>query len=210
MIAAGQSLYEEKIFDELKKNPDIIVLSTDNTLKYVLEQNIIPEYTCMQENLIRPKDQYDFFPDFFYHGIIKSHADKITLYYSQLVSPERLKIFNEMGFKIVPFVRLGKGTGKGETIDTAGNCGMALVQIARHILKIDKIAILGIDLDYTTSWKAFTDKPHILDPMLNNTKHKLTCDYFESGTPIFNLTRLGNLHGKGIKESNIIDFIENE
>ena len=207
MIAAGQSLYEEKIFDELKKNPDIIVLSTDRTLKYVLDQDIIPQYVAIQENLIS-EQKHDWIPEFFYHGIIKSHADKITLYHSQNLTPERVKIVYDMGFKLVPFRRLGKGIGKGEIIDTCGNCGMALIEIARHILKIDKIAVLGIDLDTSTTWNVH--KPNVLNPMVDNTKHRLTNDYFESGTPIFNLTRLGNLHGKGIKETNIIEFIENE
>jgi len=88
------------------------------------------------------------------------------------------------------------------------NCGIALIEIAKHILKIDKIAVLGIDLDTSTTWNVH--KPNVLNPMVVNTKHRLTNDYFESGTPIFNLTRLGNLHGKGIKETNIIEFIENE
>ena len=114
----------------------------------------------------------------------------------------------DIGFKTVPFVRAGKGDGKGEIIDTCGSCGIALVEIARHILKIDKIAVLGLDMDTSTSWNMH--KPHVLNPMIDNTKHRMTNDYLESGTPIFNLTRLGNLHGKGIKESNIIDFIENE
>ena len=36
VIGAGQSLYDENVIDVLKKKPDVKILSTDRTLKYVL------------------------------------------------------------------------------------------------------------------------------------------------------------------------------
>ena len=80
---------------------------------------------------------------------------------------------------------------------------MALVQIARHILKIDKIGIIGLDLDNTTSYE------HIdATPELWHTKHKIVDDFITMGQSVYNLTRMGNVHGKGIVETNIDDFLK--
>ena len=90
-----------------------------------------------------------------------------------------------------------------ETINTGGNCGMALVQIARHILKIDQIGIIGLDLDNTTSYKNVDS--------LNElwlTQHKIVDDFLTMGQSVYNLTRMGNVHGKGIVETNIDDFLK--
>ena len=59
VIGAGQSHTDENVIDTLvklkeKDDPllkDLVILSTDRTLKYVLEQGIIPEYCGIQENL---------------------------------------------------------------------------------------------------------------------------------------------------------------
>ena len=108
VMAAGQSLYDEDVIEKIKlycltEVEDIIILSTDRTLKYVLESGLIPDYTCVNENIIRPPDvaympNHDYLPDFFYHGIVKSHASKITLYHNSLLTPERVKIFVELLF----------------------------------------------------------------------------------------------------------------
>ena len=47
VIASGQSLYDESVLDELKKH-NLVILSTDRTLKYVLEKGIIPSYVCFR------------------------------------------------------------------------------------------------------------------------------------------------------------------
>ena len=204
VIASGQSLYDESVLDELKEH-NVVILSTDRTLKYVLEKGITPSYACIQENLIEPNG-HDLLPDFFYHGIVKSHSDKITLFYSQLLKYERLKILEEMSFKTIPFQRLGKGDGKGVIIDTCGNCGMALIQIARKMLKIEKIAVIGLDLDHSTSWKSY-ENTTITNAMLNNTKTMIASDFFDYGVYTYNLTKMGNFHGKGIKETSLNTFM---
>ena len=80
---------------------------------------------------------------------------------------------------------------------------MALVQIARHILKISKIGIIGLDLDNTTSYK------HIdATNELWHTKNKIVADFLTMGESVYNLTRMGNVHGKGIIETNIDDFLK--
>ena len=183
---------------------DIIILSTDRTLKYVLESGIIPDYACINENLIIPSNNYDFLPDFFFHGIVKSYASEITLYYNSLLTLERLKILQDMGFKMALFNRLGCGTHKGVTLNTGGNCGMALVQIARHILNIDKIGVIGLDLDYSTSNKISIS----VDAELWHTKTQIVNHFFEMGQPVYNLTRMGRLHGTGIVETSIDDFLK--
>ena len=132
-MAAGQSLYDEDVIEKIKlyclsEVEDIVILSTDRTLKYVLESGIIPDYTCVNENIITLAG-HDNLPDFFYHGIVKSYASEITLYHNSLLTPERVKIFVDMGFKTDLFNRLGCGTHEGVTLNTGGNCGMALVQI---------------------------------------------------------------------------------
>ena len=52
VIAGGQSVYDENIIEKIKDKPDLIILSTDRTLKYCLENNVVPQYCCIQENLI--------------------------------------------------------------------------------------------------------------------------------------------------------------
>ena len=206
VIAAGQSLYDEDVIEKIKlyclsEVEDIIILSTDRTLKYVLESGIIPDYTCINENIIRPSDNYDFLPDFFYHGIVKSYASQIVLYHNSMLTSERVKILEDMGFKTLKFNR--QGCGNFDSINTGGNCGMALVQIARHILKIDRIGIIGLDLDNTTSYKNIDATPELW-----HTKHKIVDDFITMGQSVYNLTRMGNVHGKGIVETNIDDFLK--
>ena len=208
VIAAGQSLYDEDVIEKIKlyclsEVEDIIILSTDRTLKYVLESGLIPDYTCVNENIITLAG-HDNLPDFFYHGIVKSHASKITLYHNSLLTPERVKIFVDMGFKIELFNRQGTGTHKGVTLHTGGNCGMALVQIATHILNIDKIGVIGLDLDFSTSNK----NSESVDGELFHTKTQIVNNFFTMEKPIYNLTRMGRLHGNGIVETNIDDFLK--
>ena len=208
VMAAGQSLYDEDVIEKIKlycltEVEDIIILSTDRTLKYVLDNGLIPDYTCVNENIITLAG-HDLLPDFFFHGTVKSHAEQITLYYNSLLTLERLKIFQDMGFKTKLFNRQGTGTHKGVTLHTGGNCGMALVQIARHILNIDKIGVIGLDLDFSTSNK----NSESVDAELFHTKTQILNDFFTMEKPVYNLTRMGRLHGKGIVETNIDDFLK--
>lgn len=208
VMAAGQSLYDEDVIEKIKlycltEVEDIIILSTDRTLKYVLDNGLIPDYTCVNENIITLAG-HDLLPDFFFHGTVKSHAEQITLYYNSLLTLERLKIFQDMGFKTKLFNRQGTGTHKGVTLHTGGNCGMALVQIARHILNIDKIGVIGLDLDFSTSNK----NSESVDAELFHTKTQIVNDFFTMEKPVYNLTRMGRLHGKGIVETNIDDFLK--
>jgi len=213
VMAAGQSLYDEDVIEKIKlyclsEVEDIIILSADRNLKYVLESGIIPDYTCVNENILRPPDvaympNHDFLPDFFYHGIIKSYASKITLYHNSMLTPERVKILEDMGFKTLHFNRVGSGENKGVPVNTGGNCGMALLQIARHILKIDKIGIIGLDLDNTTSYQNIDSSNELW-----HTKNKIVEDFLTLGQSVYNLTRMGNVHGKGIVETNIDDFLK--
>lgn len=210
VMAAGQSLYDEDVIEKIKlyclsEVEDIIILSTDRTLKYVLESGIIPDYTCVNENIVTLTN-HDLLPDFFFHGIVKSYASKITLYHNSLLTPERVKIFADMGFKMALFNRLGCGTHKGVTLNTGGNCGMALVQIARHILNIDKIGVIGLDLDLSTSNKGRSSSQ--VDGELWHTKTQIVNHFFEMGQPVYNLTRMGRLHGTGIIETSIDDFLK--
>ena len=79
---------------------------------------------------------------------------------------------------------------------------MALIEIGRHILKIDKVGFIGLDLDHSTCWK---DKPDLNELVLSRTQ--LIEDLVNTGKSVYSLTRLGNLHGKGIEESTIHDFL---
>ena len=141
VIAGGQSVYDENIIEKIKDKPDLTILSTDRTLKYCLENNVVPEYCCIQENLITAEG-VDNLKLFFFHGIVKSHAHEITLYHSQILTKERQQIVKDMGFKTIIFNRFGCGGNLPNIINTSGNCGMALVEIARKLLKIDKIAVI--------------------------------------------------------------------
>jgi len=206
VIGAGGSLYEEKVIDQLKDYKDLTVLSTDRTLKYVLEHDVNVQYTCVQENIIRA-DGHDFLPDFYEHDIVRKHASNITLYHSQLLTTQRVMILANMGFKTIPFQRLGKGDGgTGEIIDTCGNNAMALVQIARKLLKIEEIAVIGLDLDSSTSWKMY-ENTTINQAMVKNSKERTAIDFFDNGTITYNLTELGLFHGKGIKEVSLNTFM---
>jgi len=213
VIAAGQSLCDEDVIEKIKlyclsQVEDITILSTDRTLKYVLESGIIPDYTCVNENIIRPPNveympNHDYLPDFFYHGIVKSYASQIALYHNSMLTPERVKILEDMGFKTIQFNRVGCGENKGTLVNTCGNCGMSLVQIARHILKIDRIGIIGLDLDNTTSYENIDASYELW-----HTKNKIVDDFLTMGQSVYNLTRMGNVHGKGIVETNIDDFLK--
>ena len=111
VIGAGQSLYDENVIDVLKTKPDVKVLSTDNTLKYVLEQGIIPDYCGIQEDLYTALrfGHKDLFPEFFNHDIVKKYANEITMYYSQQLRWPRKKLLDLLGFKMIPFNRVGCG-----------------------------------------------------------------------------------------------------
>jgi len=224
VIAGGQSLYDEKIIDVLldhyvkdEKIPNVTILSTDRTLKYVLENGIIPEYCCIQENLITAEG-VDNLKLFFFHGIVKSHAHEITLYHSQILTKERQQLVKDMGFKTVIFNRFGCGGNLPNIINTSGNCGMALVEIARKLLKIDKIAVIGLDLDFSRDWKIYKkDNPRTVESMLTNSKQQVANDYFEIGQdgkklypyPTYNLTKKGSFHGGiGIKEITVEEFLD--
>ena len=217
VIASGQSLYDEKIIEKIKDKPDLTILSTDRTLKYCLENNVIPEYCCIQENLITAEG-VDNLKLFFFHGIVKSHAHEITLYVSQILTKERQQIVKDMGFKTIIFNRFGCGGNLPNIINTSGNCGMALVEIARKLLKIEKIAVIGLDLDFTNSWKIYKkDSPSTVEHMLTNSKQQVANDYFERGQdgnklypyPTYNLTKKGSFHGGiGIKEITVEEFLD--
>ena len=51
VIAGGQSVYDENVIEKIKDKPDLTILSTDRTLKHCLDNEIIPKYVCVQENL---------------------------------------------------------------------------------------------------------------------------------------------------------------
>ena len=215
VIAGGQSVYDENIIEKIKDKPDLTILSTDRTLKYCLENNVIPQYCCVQENLITAEG-HDNLKEFFFHGIVKSHADKITLYHSQILTKERQQLVKDMGFKTIIFNRSGCGGNLPNIINTSGNCGMALVEIARKLLKIDKIAVIGLDLDFSRDWKVYNKDPRTVESMLTNSKQQIANDYFEIGQdgnkvcqfPTYNLTKLGSFHGIGIKEITVEEFLD--
>ena len=215
VIASGQSLYDEKIIEKIKDKPDLIILAVDRSLRYCLENNVIPQYCCVQENLITAEG-HDNLKEFFFHGIVKSHADKITLYHSQILTKERQQLVKDMGFKTIIFNRSGCGGNLPNIINTSGNCGMALVEIARKLLKIDKIAVIGLDLDFSRDWKVYNKDPRTVESMLTNSKQQIANDYFEIGQdgnkvcqfPTYNLTKLGSFHGIGIKEITVEEFLD--
>ena len=217
VIAGGQSVYDENIIEKIKDKSDFTILSTDRTLKYCLENNVVPEYCCIQENLITAEG-VDNLKLFFFHGIVKSHAHEITLYVSQILTKERQQLVKDMGFKTIIFNRFGCGGNLPNIINTSGNCGMALVEIARKLLKIDKIAVIGLDLDFSRDWKVYKkDSPRTVESMLSNSKQQVATDYFEIGQdgnklypyPTYNLTKMGSFHGGiGIKEITVEEFLD--
>jgi len=216
VIASGQSLYDEKIIEKIKDKPDLIILAVDRSLRYCLENNVIPQYCCVQENLITAEG-HDNLKEFFFHGIVKSHAHEITLYHSQILTKERQQLVKDMGFKTIIFNRFGCGGNLPNIINTSGNCGMALIEIARKFLKIDKIAVIGLDLDFSTSWKLYKkDSQRTVESMLTNSKQQVANDYFEIGQkgnklypyPTYNLTKMGSFHGIGIKEITVEEFLD--
>lgn len=211
VIGAGQSLYDENVIDVLKKKPDVKILSTDRTLKYVLEQGIVPDYCGIQENLF-PATRYgkrDYLVEFFNHDIVKKNAHKITLYYSQQLGWARKKVLDVMGFNMIPFNRFGCGGNLRPAIVTCGHCAMALLQIARHILKIDKIATIGMDMDFSTSWNRYQKLDNkTVEGMLSNTMHTIANDFTSGNKPLtFNLTKKGSFHGRGVKEITVEEFL---
>ena len=211
VIAGGPSLYAEKVLDvilenlnQFQQNPDITILTTDRTLKLILEKGITPEkfpsfFVCTQEKL--RDGNLDMLPIFYYHGIVRKHAKNIILFYAHRVEKDNVEKLKAVGFNMIQFTRFGKGRGSGELIDTCGNCGMALVEIARHILKIEEIGIIGIDLNY--------DKVYDYDfkVELSHSKKRAFQDFLDLGNPIYNLTEKGLFHGSGIIDMNIEEFL---
>ena len=222
IMGGGESLYQENVIDVIvkakKENPellnDTIIMSTDRTLKHVLEKGIIPEYTCIQENLYPPTryhtvPQTDYLVDFFKHDIVKKFAPQITLYYAQALRWYRTSILKAMGFKMKRFNRMGLGGNVKPLIYTCGHCSQALVSICREVLKIDKIATIGMDMDFSRSWKIYeTDVHSAQKNMLTATLKQNHTDFIKTGKPIYNLTRMGKFHYTGVVETNIEDFLK--
>ena len=208
VIASGSSLELSGVLDVLTRydKKDVGILVADRSLLDVIKKGITPDkfpffYTCLNENIIT-KAGHDLLPDFFLHPEIYPITKEITLFYNQLLEEKRVEIFNMLGFQTRKFSRFGKGPGPGPEIKTGGNCGMALIEIGRHILKIPKVGFIGLDLDHSNSWK---DKPDLNELIL--TKNQLIDDLVKTGKSVYSLTRLGNLHGKGIEETNIHAFL---
>ena len=219
VIGAGQTHKDENVIDTLSKlkekdDPllkDVVILSTDRTLKYVLEKGIIPEYCGIQENLY-PATRHgatDYLKIFFDHDIVRKHASEITLYHAQALRWQRTKILSAMGFKMIRFNRHGCGGNLKPVIQTCGHCAMALVQIGRYILKLDKIATIGMDMDLSGSWKIYeNDVLNVQQTMLQATIRKSASDFVDTGKPIYNLTRKGLYHCRGVEETNIDEFLK--
>ena len=114
-----------------------------------------------------------------------------------------------MGFKMIEFNRHGCGGNLKPVIVTCGHCAMALVEIARYILKLDKIATIGMDLDLTGSWKKYeNDVLNVQQTLLQATIRKSASDFIDTGKPIYNLTRKGLYHCRGVEETNIDEFLK--
>jgi len=208
VIASGSSVQSTSVLEVVAREvPDLAVLVTDRSLLDVLKKGITPDkfpnfYCCINENIIT-KAGHDLLPDFFLHPEIYPITKEIILFYNQLLEEKRLDILKDMGFQIRRFNRIGKGPGPGPAVRTAGNCGMAILEIGRHVLKFDKIGFIGLDLDQTASWK---NKPHLNELVLS--KNQLIEDFIKTGKCVYSLTRLGNLHGKGIEETTIHSFLK--
>ena len=208
VIASGSSAVKTSVLDVIAREvPDLTILVADRSLLDVLKKGITPDkfpnfYCCINENIIR-KDGLDLLPEFFYHDEIFPITTSISLYCCQLLEEKRLDLLKDMGFQIRRFNRFGKGPGPGPVVRTAGNCGMAILEIGRHVLKIDKIGFIGLDLDQTESWK---NKPDLNELVIS--KNQLIDDFIKTGKTVYSLTRLGNLHGKGIEETTIHDFLK--
>ena len=218
VIGAGQSAYDENVLDVISKAKkqndtdklkDLQIMSTDRTLKYVLEHDIIPEYTCIQENLY-PATRFgkkDYLKEFFDHDIVRKYAKQIKIYYSQQLRWYRTKLLKEMGFEMTLFNRHGCGGNLKPVIVTCGHCSMACVEIGRYILKADMIAVIGMDMDLTKSWKLY-EKTTIADNMLQNTIRRTATSFVDTGKPLYNLTRKGRFHCRGVEETNIDEFLK--
>ena len=223
VMGGGQSLYDGDVIDYLldhyikdednEKLKDVTILSTDRTLKYVLEKGIVPDYTAIQENLF-PATRFtriDYMEEFFNHDIVKANAKEITLYYAQALRWFRARLLRAMGFTMKPFNRHGLGGSLKPLIYTCGHCSQALVEIARYVLNIDKVATIGMDMDCSRSWKIYEkDVHHAQKTMLQSTLKRTHTSFLNTGKPVYNLTRKGNFHYTGVVETNIEDFLNDE
>jgi len=229
ILASGSSLQMSGVMDVIARyeKPDLAILVTDRSLSEVLKKGITPDkfpffYSCIQENLIpldgNQKGQ-DLIVQFFCQEIVYPFTQKITLFCGQMLEPERVQTCADMGFQIRRFNRFGKGAGKGPVLKTCGNNGMALMEIAKHVLNIPKVGFIGLDLDYSTSWKVYADpktSPDLrpaADRMLRFSREQIFNDFKTPGSdwlgrPVYSLSRLGRLHGTGIIETTIHDFLK--
>jgi len=215
VIASGSSIFKTSVLDVLSREPvpDLAILVTDRSLLDVLKKGITPDnyplfYSSVQENIISPVDGYDHLADFFCHEEIYPHAKQITMFCSQLLTDERKKLLNDLGFKIRNFNRISKGAGAGPVLRSCGNNGMTLIQVARHILKIKDVGFIGLDLDHSTSWCSYENSgKHEVENMLKLSLNQAKEDFLELKHPIFSLTSLGNFHGKGIEERILSEFL---
>jgi len=62
-------------------------------------------------------------------------------------------------------------------------------------------------MDHSTSWKLY-ENTHIAKAMLQNTIRKTASDFVDTGKPIYNLTRKGLYHCRGVEETNIDEFLK--
>jgi len=215
VIASGSSLFKTSVLDVIARenNPDLAILVTDRSLLDVLKKGITPDkfplfYSSIQENLISPGSEYDHLPHMFCHEEIYPYTKQITLFCSQLLTDDRKKLLNDMGFQIRHFNRISKGPGPGPIIRSSGNNGMTLIEIARHVLKIKDVGFIGLDLDYSTSWSSYENsEKHEVENMLKLSLNQVTEDFIHFNHPIFSLSSLGNFHGKGISEKTVYEFL---
>lgn len=214
LIGAGDSINEgilEKIEQRKNELSDVAIMPSDRVLKRVLDLGITPEYfpnffTCITENLYSENLKIDFFKEFFEHEIVKKHAENITIFTSNVF--DRFEELHNIGFKKnIDFIRVGKKGRivKPETpvIQSCGNNVMGLFLMARK-LGINEIASIGFDMDFTGSYKETNHDPK---NELALTQKELFQTYLDYNKPIYNLTKSGNIHGKGVTDISLEDFL---
>lgn len=206
VIGAGSAVHDTDILKQIsesKFNGKIFI--ADRMLLQCIDNGINPEDFDIVTSSVE-KDVKDFIKQFYRY--VPSHYRK---HYDTLlactVDEKTVDSIIDMGYRIQMYHRKGKQclttTGSKIEINVCGNVGAALISIAVDLFSYNKIALIGLEFVSSkhdnVQWDWHVERYLTLQMIKNH--------YFDKKATFYNLSRNGTLHGKGIKESSLSEFL---
>ena len=221
IIGAGPSVHEGHLLDLIKKSKfKGLIVTTDRMLKPCLIKGLWPPkfdiIVCHHEYIPpdREKIQIPRFAKFFDGAIIKKYAPMIRCVIACTTNKILRDLIKETGFEMFSIHHFGKlcqwrPEHPEYEIKAAGNTGMFGHQIARVMYHCTDIATIGIEFD---AHSKFDDYP--IPPTFERERDLsldlAANDFFSYGLVTKNCSKSGRFYGKGIKDMDLIEFLEND